>query len=242
MSEPENTLSSLLVTPFSYDRLNPEVAMQAQKAAECIRGTITRSAEHIWDAGGLLAEIKESLEHGQWVAWLDAEFSMSPSTARRYIRVYQAWPNGLRDWRGSFNALYKLSSVAVDDETRQQALELANDGKTVTVNNLVEPESPPIGDVEETESPEAVVLESPDTLRSDSGAVTPAGGKVLETPLGDLDADLPAPSDEEPDWDRDKAWKKIFNAVDRFREQCNFEDYLWLADMLQPLVDDLRLE
>jgi hypothetical protein len=39
------------------------------------------------EAGKLLLEAKESLDHGKWEAWLKKHFSLTGSTARRYMAV-----------------------------------------------------------------------------------------------------------------------------------------------------------
>jgi len=49
-----------------------------------------RSAiEHAIAAGGLLAQVKAELPHGQWGAWLAENFAGSERTASNYMRLYR---------------------------------------------------------------------------------------------------------------------------------------------------------
>lgn len=52
---------------------------------------IRRNAEQIArdaiEAGKLLIEAKQSLPHGEWEAWLRDHVTISPRTARRYMRI-----------------------------------------------------------------------------------------------------------------------------------------------------------
>jgi hypothetical protein len=48
---------------------------------------LTRSVEYAMDAGDLLIEAKQQLEHGQWLPWLAESVEISESTARRYMRL-----------------------------------------------------------------------------------------------------------------------------------------------------------
>jgi hypothetical protein len=43
--------------------------------------------EKAMEAGGLLIECKRDLEHGQWLPWLEANFSFTDRTARRWMKL-----------------------------------------------------------------------------------------------------------------------------------------------------------
>lgn len=44
--------------------------------------------QHALEAGGLLRQVKNSLQHGQWLPWLGENFKGSNKTAERYLRLH----------------------------------------------------------------------------------------------------------------------------------------------------------
>lgn len=74
-------------TTFDYDALDSETrTFVLQKAAET-HGHIHRSAEAVVKIGQNLQAVKERLPHGQFMAWIQAEFGMTYQTARNCILV-----------------------------------------------------------------------------------------------------------------------------------------------------------
>ena len=57
------------------------------RKAEETRGLLKRTAQHILAIGRSLHEVKERLPHGQFLAWLQAEFAMSERQARNFMHV-----------------------------------------------------------------------------------------------------------------------------------------------------------
>lgn len=52
-------------------------------------GTLMASAlDHALSAGAALAEAKSRLKHGEWLPWLEANFSGGQQTAQRYMRLH----------------------------------------------------------------------------------------------------------------------------------------------------------
>lgn len=51
---------------------------------------------HYRRAGEMLIEAKEQVEHGEWSGWVDRNFHLSDTTARRYIRLVEATKTGAR--------------------------------------------------------------------------------------------------------------------------------------------------
>ena len=72
---------------FDYGQYAPEVQHELQKAAEKIRTAGRDEAEVIIKIGDALSQVKKKVRHGNWGAWLDLEFTMSVSSASRYIRA-----------------------------------------------------------------------------------------------------------------------------------------------------------
>jgi hypothetical protein len=64
---------------------NPALAEHARAIHELVR----RTREDIIAVGRHLAEAREQVDHGEWLAWLEAEFGWSDETARRFINVFK---------------------------------------------------------------------------------------------------------------------------------------------------------
>lgn len=67
--------------------MNNDWREQAALCAVKVRNGIGKSLQGIIEAGQGLIEAKEIVPYGEWENWLGAEFNMSESTARRYMKV-----------------------------------------------------------------------------------------------------------------------------------------------------------
>jgi len=45
--------------------------------------------DNVFAKGALLAEARESAEHGDWAPWLESEFDLSEDTARNYLAAHR---------------------------------------------------------------------------------------------------------------------------------------------------------
>ena len=63
----------------------PEAALVG--AAKAIRAAISRSVKELVFAGLLLSDVKNSLPHGHWEAWIESEFTFSIRHANRLINA-----------------------------------------------------------------------------------------------------------------------------------------------------------
>jgi len=75
-----------VTTEFDYTSYDSEVADQLRDAADRIRARGRDQISAIIEIGKALADVKANVGHGNWGAWLASEFSMSVSTADRYMR------------------------------------------------------------------------------------------------------------------------------------------------------------
>jgi hypothetical protein len=53
-----------------------------------IHAVLKRGTADIIDAGRLLCEAKAQVDHGDWLAWLEREFSLSERSAQKYMLAY----------------------------------------------------------------------------------------------------------------------------------------------------------
>src|SRR5262245_18383091 len=79
---------------FDYGQL-PEAADQrfVQERAESIRRLWQQTAANVLRIGKEQLEVKERLDHGHWLPWLDAEFGWSESHAYNFMNAHKAFGN-----------------------------------------------------------------------------------------------------------------------------------------------------
>lgn len=72
---------------FDYEALDSDTRAFVQEKAHAIHARLKRTAEDIIAIGLDLIEVKERLQHGQFLPWIDAEFAMSERTARDFMNI-----------------------------------------------------------------------------------------------------------------------------------------------------------
>src|SRR5262245_55013987 len=102
--------------------------------AEEIRGLLKRAARDIVTIGQKLIAVKARLQHGEWGAWLRAEFDWDERTARRFMSVGECFKtDNLSDLDIAPSALYLLASPSTPEDIRQSILEEARAGGKITL-------------------------------------------------------------------------------------------------------------
>jgi hypothetical protein len=81
------TDTALVSGGFDYGAFDAEVVDELREAAIHIRARGHEHASALVDIGTTLSRVKDKVGHGRWGSWLLIEFSMSVSTAERYMRV-----------------------------------------------------------------------------------------------------------------------------------------------------------
>jgi|SRR5579863_608536 len=71
---------------FDYGTMVPEIASGLRSEAVLLRGLITKSTADMIEAGRVLLAIKDRLNHGQFMSWVEAEVGISIRTAQGYMR------------------------------------------------------------------------------------------------------------------------------------------------------------
>lgn len=125
------------LTLFDYADLQPEVAQEARAAAERIRVRMRRTAEDIVEIGRDLIAVKASLPHGAFGPWLEEEFDMGLTAARRFMNVAQRFPAKSATMADiTATVLYELAAPSTPDEVVAQVEARAAAGETVTVEEV----------------------------------------------------------------------------------------------------------
>jgi hypothetical protein len=122
---------------FDYHALSDDVAIETRDAAVRVKTRMSRTAQDIIEIGKDLAAVKEKIGHGNWLPWLDAEFGMGDSTARRLMRVANKFGGksvSLTDF--TKEALYELAAPSTPDEVVDAAVAKIAAGGTVTVDDV----------------------------------------------------------------------------------------------------------
>jgi hypothetical protein len=127
-----------LVTSFDYDVLSGNQRNVILERTREIRERLKRSAQDIWEIGQKLADVRAQLRHGQFDAWLKAEFGWSRRTAYNFINVYEAFNQSENFARLDIatSALYLLAAPSTPKEVRDEFLQRAKEGEAVTHKEL----------------------------------------------------------------------------------------------------------
>ena len=129
---PASRLSVAESLSFSYDELDNETRFLVGQRTSEIKNLIHRSAQDVFDIGQKLIEVKEKLDHGRFLIWLNTEFNWSKSAARQFMQVARQFKRGnFTDLNIAASALYLLASNTTSVAARQQALERATQGKII---------------------------------------------------------------------------------------------------------------
>lgn len=129
----ETTISNVDMSKFDYQQLTPKTRDQIQELTLDIRNRLRRCAQDIYQIGYDLCLIKQELQHGQFRAWLKTEFDWSISAANKFMQVSRQFqPQDLETVDISPSALYVLAAPSTPQTVRNEALEKAKQGQTIT--------------------------------------------------------------------------------------------------------------
>lgn len=91
-----------------------------------IKALLGRTAQNLVAIGEKLQTVKAQLPHGQWEAWLHAEFDWSPSSALKLMQVAQRFKSvNLTDVRIDVSSLYLLSAPSTPAAAAEEAMTIA---------------------------------------------------------------------------------------------------------------------
>lgn len=79
---------------WDYTQLGDAATKVMEHAIEIKRGE-RRANEAVIEAGRHLIAVRDALQHGQWMDWLQTEFAMSDRTARTMISIAERFDGKL---------------------------------------------------------------------------------------------------------------------------------------------------
>ena len=114
---------------FYYSTVGANVARDLQHTARLIRD---RMAASVIETGGDLIAVRERLEHGQFIAWVETECDLSPRTAQRMMAAAE-WAKGKNDTVSHLlpTVIYALSAPSTPAEIHDAALAKIEAGERV---------------------------------------------------------------------------------------------------------------
>jgi DNA N-6-adenine-methyltransferase (Dam)/Protein of unknown function (DUF3102) len=119
--------------------LVPPDSLLVQKAA-VIHALIERTKENIIEIGRHLVEVRDRIDHGEWLAWINAEFHWSDQTARNFIHVYELSldPNSKRvlDLDLPLRVFYQLAGPTAEG-AREEITKRAEAGEPISQETVL---------------------------------------------------------------------------------------------------------
>jgi hypothetical protein len=102
--------------------------------ANDIRARIKLAHSEVIEVGRLLAGAKKRLAHGQWLPWLNREFSWSESKALKLMQLHEAFRGesvNVTDLNLHVSSLYLIAAPKTPPEARDEVLRRAEAGEAV---------------------------------------------------------------------------------------------------------------
>lgn len=118
---------------FDYNLLDSQIRNLVIKNTKLINSNLKKTSEYIVKVGKYISEVKSSLPHGQYYAWLNLGIGIEPMSASRFIRAYEMF--GSVDFSEidiAPSAMYLLIPNNVPNEVFQATIEQAKAGKKIT--------------------------------------------------------------------------------------------------------------
>jgi chromosome segregation ATPase len=132
-------MTDLTQVQFDYGQIAEQHRDEVKGAAMRIKVRMARTAEDIVEIGRDLLAAKERVGHGNWLAWLDAEFGMSSDTAQRFINVADKLGDQIPQIAEfTPSALYELAAPSTNGEVVDVALDQAEQGNPPTHKKIKE--------------------------------------------------------------------------------------------------------
>jgi hypothetical protein len=116
-----------------------ETALAIRRLAKNVVGDVV-------EIGRLLAQAKEHCAHGQWLLWLQKEFSWHERTARNFMRLFElSKSESFSDLETlDLSSLYRLARPSTPESVREDAAARVRAGETPTLGEIRDAVRPPL--------------------------------------------------------------------------------------------------
>lgn len=117
---------------WDYSQLGDAASAVIEHTIE-IKRNERRANESVIEAGRHLIAVRDALQHGQWMDWLETEFSMSDRTARTMISIAERFDGKLETVSNlGQSVLGLLASPSVPEAAVEEVIQRSQNGETVT--------------------------------------------------------------------------------------------------------------
>lgn len=127
------------ITATAVDNQMNAKQQRLAELAQDTRFRMKRSTEDLIQIGINLLEAKKLCSHGEWLPWIEkeftAEYALTDRTAQHYMNVAQKFGDKsetVSDLPIAATAFYMLAATSVPDEAREEAIKRAAAGETIT--------------------------------------------------------------------------------------------------------------
>jgi Protein of unknown function (DUF3102) len=122
----------LAASQFNYGAVPPSLVPNLQEQAKLIKNLIAKTTEGLIEVGRNLVAVKQQLDHGQFIDWVEIEVGIARRTAQRYMRI--AWLAETKSDSVSLlppTTAYRLAAESAPREVVDHVLDRAVNGEIV---------------------------------------------------------------------------------------------------------------
>jgi hypothetical protein len=118
---------------FDYAGLDPDTRSFIIERAERIHNLARMTAAGIVQIGQYLTEVKERLKHGQFLDWIEREFSWNRQSAWAFMKVHECFKSSnFEHLEIDVSALYLIAAPSMPEPVRTQVITRAENGERIT--------------------------------------------------------------------------------------------------------------
>ena len=135
----KNAINSFIgnsnISAFDYASLDQNTAEFLLQETKEIKSLMKRTVEGIIETGERLHKVKQRLQHGEFMTWVENEIKCHYSTALHFMRVWETFgeqKEQIADVGINVSVLYLLSAPSMPEQLRTEIVEMAKAGNPVS--------------------------------------------------------------------------------------------------------------
>jgi Protein of unknown function (DUF3102) len=134
------TAMSSTTTSTHLQRTSSELDLLLAEKAAAIHKLIKRTRQDAVEIGQHLIEVRDEVDRGKWLIWLETEFDWSDQTAYRFIHVSKLYCDArfhtVWNLKLPFSIIYRLAAPKAE-EARQEIVKQIDSGEPVTEETVI---------------------------------------------------------------------------------------------------------
>jgi CheY-like chemotaxis protein len=123
------------LSAFDYTSLDQTTAEFLLQETKEIKTLMKRTVEGIIETGERLQRVKQRLQHGEFMTWVENEIKCHYSTALHFMRVWETFgeqKEQIADVGINVSVLYLLSAPSMPEQLRTEIVEMAKAGNPIS--------------------------------------------------------------------------------------------------------------